>query len=197
MLRRTLLLCAALFAVVALAGCGGDDDSAATKTETAGEAIVSAKSPAADLRLTLDRLLGEHAMLAMFATQKGLKGEKDFAATGAALDQNSVELADAIGSVYGDEARAEFLDGPSKWRDHIKFFVNYTTALAKKDKAGQDKAVSDLTGYIESFSAFLATATGLPKPAMRESITMHVNQLKGQIDAYAAGDYTQAYRQLR
>ena len=152
---------------------------------------------AADLRVTLDRLLGEHAILAMMATQKGYDGDEDFKAIAAALDENSVDLADAIGSVYGPEAREEFLNGKLKWRAHIGFFVDYTVALAKKDEAGQKKAVGNLKGYIESFSAFLAEATGLPNDAVRKSITQHVNQLKGQIDAYAQGDYERAYRLQR
>ncbi len=104
---------------------------------------------------------------------------------------------EAIGAVYGAEAAETFLGGTALWRDHISFFVDYTTALAKKDKAGQDKAVNDLMGYVEAFSSFLAEATGLPKGALRDSIGEHVNQLKAQIDAYAAGDYEQAYTLLR
>ena len=152
---------------------------------------------AADLRLTLDRLLGEHAILAMLATQKGLNGDADFEAIAGALDQNGVELSQAIGSVYGDEAADTFLNGPSLWRDHIKFFVDYTVALAKKDKAGQQEAVDNLTGYTGAFSGFLAQATGLPQDALQEGVTQHVMQLKGQLDAYAAGDYDEAYRLFR
>ena len=152
---------------------------------------------AADLRVTLDRLLGEHAILAMLATQKGLNGDADFEAIAGALDQNGVELSQAIGSVYGDEAADTFLNGPSLWRDHIKFFVDYTVALAKKDKAGQQEAVDNLTGYTGAFSGFLAQATGLPQDALQEGVTQHVMQLKGQLDAYAAGDYDEAYRLFR
>ena len=152
---------------------------------------------AADLRVTLDRLLGEHAVLAMLATQKGLSGDADFEAIAGALDQNGVELSQAIGSVYGDEAADTFLNGPSLWRDHIKFFVDYTVALAKKDKAGQQEAVDNLTGYTGAFSGFLAQATGLPQDALQEGVTQHVMQLKGQLDAYAAGDYDEAYRLFR
>ena len=157
----------------------------------------NATESASDLRVTLGRLLGEHAILAMTATQKGVTGKKDFKAIAAALDRNSVELANTIGSVYGAEARKEFLDGELKWRAHIGFFVDYTTARAKKDKAGQNKAVKNLEGYIESFSRFLADATGLPPATVKATITEHVNQLKGQIDAYAAGDYAKAYRLYR
>jgi hypothetical protein len=203
-----LLALALTFAAVA-AGCGGDgddDEAAGTSggTMTHGDTGMDSASgsagvtsPAADLRSTLGTLLGEHALLAMFATQKGYSGDKDFDAIGAALDANSVDVAEAIASVYGEEAGQKFLDGDALWRDHIGFFVDYTVALAKKDKAGQDKAVTDLMGYVEAFSAFLSEATGLPQDALRESISEHVTQLKGQIDAYAAGDYEQAYTLAR
>jgi hypothetical protein len=199
-----LLLALALAAVAA--GCGGNDDDDASRTSGGatthdnmdmGSGSAGATSPAADLRVTLDRLLGEHALLAMFATQKGFSGDPDFEAIAAALDANSVDLSEAITTVYGEQAGQKFLDGDALWRDHIGFFVDYTVALAKEDKAGQDKAVNDLMGYIEAFSAFLSDATGLPQDALRESITEHVNQLKGQLDAYAAGNYEEAYALAR
>ena len=203
MTTQPLKLVALLLLVltVGLAGCMSDDDNEAGGTATTetmdmdgmdGMATVTS-SPAVDLRIALDRLLSEHATLAMVATQKGLKGKPDFEAIAAAVDANSVELGDAIGSVYGEEARNTFLDGKALWRDHIEFFVNYTTAVAKKDQAGQTKAVNDLNGYIEAFSGFLADATGLPQDALRKGITEHVTQLKAQLDAYAAGDYETAY----
>jgi hypothetical protein len=159
--------------------------------------LEAATMSAADLRVTLDRLLGEHAILAMLATQKGLNGDPDFEAIAGALDQNGVELSQAIGSVYGDEAGEQFLNGPSLWRDHIKFFVDYTVGLAKKDKAAQQEAVENLTGYSGAFSGFLADATGLPQDALQDGLGAHIMQLKGQIDAYATGDYDEAYRLFR
>lgn len=203
------LLAVVVSAAFGLAACGGgDDDESESQTpapaqtgmsdDTSDEpADVDVMSPAADLRVTLDRLLGEHALLAVATTQKGLDGDKDFEAIAGALDANSVELSEAIGSVYGDEAAEQFLDGPSLWRDHIGFFVDYTVGLATKDKAAQDQAVDNLTGYTGAFSGFLSGATGLPQDALQESVTMHVMQLKGQLDAYAAGDYEEAYRLFR
>jgi hypothetical protein len=146
------------------------------------------------LRVTLDRLLAEHAALAMFATQKGFAGDADFDAIAAELDRNSVELSEAIASVYGDEAGAKFLDGKNMWRDHITYFVEYTVALAGDDRAGQDAAVAKLGDYIRDFGGFLAEATGLPAGAVRADLTGHVGQLKAQIDAYADGRYKRAYR---
>ena len=204
--RLAALAATLLLSAFALTGCMGDDQSEATPnaadtTSMSGDGMnsmnaVSISSPASDLRITLDRLLGEHALLAMLATQKGFSGDKDFKPIAGALDRNSVDLSQAIGSVYGDAAREEFLNGDLKWRPHIGFFVDYTVGLAKKDKAMQRKAVGNLKGYIESFSSFMAEATDLPQPALRSAITSHVNQLKGQIDAYSTGQYPVAYAKL-
>ena len=167
------------------------DHAAATAAQLAG------KDKAADLRVTLDGLLGEHALLAIEATQSGYSGAKDFRALAKAVDANAVELSNAIGSVFGAAAGKQFLNGKFLWRDHIKFFVDYTVALAKKDKAGQMKAVGNLKGYIAKFSNFLATATGLPTAAVSKLITEHVMELKGQLDAYAAGNYRKSYALTR
>ena len=190
---------------VIAAGCGSDDSSGNKTTGNAGGDTstmshsmgVSTTSPAADLRITLNRLLGEHAILAQFATQKGVKGDPDFKAIAAALDANSVETSEAIGSVYGEEAGKQFLDRDLLWRDHIGFFVDYTTGLATKDEAAQKKAVGNLGGYTAAFSKFLSDATGIEQPALQEGITEHVTQLKTQLDAYNAGDFAKAYENER
>lgn len=156
--------------------------------------FAEAGNQAADTRQVLTRLLGEHALLASVATTKGLTGSPDFTAAAGALDKNSVELADVIGSVYGDAARSEFL---KQWRDHIRMFVDYTTATAKKDKSGQDKAVAELGGYTQTFGTFLGTAVGLPPAAVQASLKEHVGQLKGAVDAAAAGSADQAYAKVR
>ena len=151
-----------------------------------------AGSPAANLRVTLDRLLGEHAALAMNATNLGFSGSKSFPAAAKSLDRNSVELSKAIASIYGAKAGNVFLNGKFQWRAHIGFFVDYTVALAKKDKAGQAKAVANLQRYTKEHGAFLATATGLPKLAVQNDLLGHVLELKNQLDAYANGNYTKS-----
>ena len=90
-----------------------------------------------DLRALLGRQLGEHAALAMNATNLGVIGSPAFPAAAKALDRNSVALSKSITAVYGKAAGKAFLDGKFQWRAHIGFFVDYTVARAKKDKAGQ------------------------------------------------------------
>jgi hypothetical protein len=148
---------------------------------------------AVQLRIALNQLLGEHAILAIQATQRGLVGGKDFNAVAKQLDANSVAISKAIGSVYGPAAGNQFLNGKNLWRAHIGYFVDYTVATATKDKAGQKKAVANLMAYIQTQAAFFAKATGLPKQALVNDLTAHVLQLKGQLDAFAKGNYAQAY----
>jgi hypothetical protein len=131
-------------------------------------------------------------VLAMNATNAGVTGSKSFPAAAATLDKNSVALSKSIASVYGAKAGQTFLKAKFMWRAHIKFFVDYTVAKSKKDTAGQNKAVANLKQYTVTFGDFLAGATGLPKVAVRNDLLSHVLQLKGQLDAYAAGNYTAA-----
>ncbi|GIU95381.1 MAG: hypothetical protein KatS3mg012_1838 [Gaiellaceae bacterium] len=150
-----------------------------------------------DLRALLGRQLGEHAALAMNATNLGVTGSPAFPAAAAALDRNSVAIAKSIEAVYGKQAAKTFLDGRFQWRDHIRFFVDYTVALAKGDKAGQDRAVRNLQTYTMRHGAFLAKATGLPAKTVQNDLLAHVLQLKGQLDAYHAKRYGRAVQLYR
>jgi hypothetical protein len=152
-------------------------------------------SPAVDLRVTLDRLLGEHALLATVAMQKGYDGAEDFEAAAAALDENTIALGEAIGSVYGDEAEEQFLE---LWRQHIGFFVDYTVATAEDDQEARAAALEKLDGYRQGFATFLGNANPNIEPdTVAAGLQMHVDQLTGALDTYADGDYDAAYAQIR
>jgi len=145
---------------------------------------------AANLRVVLNSLEAQHVDLASAATRAGFDGSPMFDASAKALDDNSVALSKAIGSVYGPDAEKKFLE---IWRSHITFFVNYTVAAKGGDKAGMDKAVSDLNGYVSAISDLLGGATGLPKDAVASLVTEHVGLLKSAVDKHGAGDYTGSY----
>ena len=190
---RSILTAAVATLVVSgllVAGALASSSKSSTSQSMAmsGTSAVTAQS----LRVALDNLFGEHAVLAMNATNAGVTGSKAFPAAAKTLDNNSVALSKAIASVYGTKAGNVFLNGKFMWRDHIKFFVAYTVATAKHDKAGQAKAVANLKRYTVTFGNFLAGATGLPKLAVQNDLLGHVLELKGQLDDYAAGNYTKA-----
>ena len=145
----------------------------------------------ADLRVLLNGLEREHVSLASQATRNGFSGNADFDASAKALDNNSVELSKAIGSIYGTDAQAKFL---AIWRSHIGFFVDYTVAAKSGDKAGMDKAVQNLGGYIDAISDFFSGANpNLPREAVKQLITDHVGLLKAAVDTYGANDFAASY----
>jgi len=155
-----------------------------------------ADAAAAGLRTTLNLGLREHAYLAGAATNAALGGrDAEFKAAAGALDANSVDIAKAIGSVYGKDAEQAFLP---LWRRHIGFFVDYTVGVATKDKAKQDKAVGNLIGYTQDFGAFLQAANpNLPKQVVADLVKHHVITLKSVVDAQAAKDQAGAYTAMR
>jgi hypothetical protein len=176
-------------AVTGITGGGVFGTSSAIAAEMHGKA-------ANDLRVALNGLLSEHVTLAAAATQAALRGRKsEFESAAGALDQNSQDLAGAIGSVYGKDAGDAFLP---LWRKHIGFVVDYATAKATGSKKKQDKAVQDLLQYTQDFGAFLnSAAPALPKDAVAELVKGHIVSLKEVIDAQAARNYKLAYEKLR
>ena len=187
-MRRTMLVtsvaAAAALTVGVIAATAGTGSTLATAgSYRSRRPRRSSRRPTCASR---SNLLGEHAVLAMNATNPGVTGSKSFPAAAKALDHNSVELSQAIGSIYGAKAGNTFFDGPFMWRAHVRFFVDYTVApRSRQGRPGQ--AVANLQTYTVRFGDFLAGATGLPKPAVRNDLLGHVLELKGQLDAFAAG----------
>lgn len=200
--RKGLLVSAvSLLALTSVSACAKDDAmhssmQAEPAAGTAGVELAAADGPAADLRSALDQLLGEHVQLAADATNAALNGrDGEFQAAAASLDANSVDIANAIGSVYGKDAGEAFL---GLWRSHITMVVDYTVGTASKDKKAQDKAVGELMQYTQDFGAFLNSANpNLPKDAVAELVKHHAVTLKEVIDAQGAGDQERAYKALR
>lgn len=167
-------------------------DALAGGFDTALDLAGSATSDAASLRAGLTYLLTEHVYLAGIAVDTAYVTGADspeFELAAGALDQNTVALADAIGSVAGDDNRKTFLQA---WRSHIDDFVAYAVAAKGDDQAGKQAALKNLRGYQKVAGKFFADITGgaLPASAVRASLAEHVKTLTAAIDAFAAGDGT-------
>ena len=149
-----------------------------------------------DLRTGLNSLFREHVFLAAAATGAALAGrDGEFKAAAGALDANSIDIAKAIGAVYGAGAEQAFLP---LWRKHIGFVVDYTVGVATKDDAKKNKAVTDLVQYTQDFGAFLASANpNLPKDVVANLVKDHVLTLKDVIDAQATGDMNKTFMAMR
>ena len=200
---RILKLAAPVVLVGVLATACGKDDAQpassgdATTTTAAGDTSMTShdggvESASAELRAGLTALLQEHVYLAgaAIATAVSAGGDLEAPAVKSAvdtLDANSVALSDAVGSVYGDDAGAQFLE---LWRKHIGFFVDYTLGGATGDTAKQAAAKEALDKYREDFGAFVESATKgkLTVDQVAAELQTHVNTLITAIDAILAKD---------
>ena len=146
-------------------------------------------SVAADLRSTLTARLTEHVYLSGIAVATAYEtapNSPQFQVAAAALDQNSVAVADAVGSIVPDQ-RDSFLDA---WRAHIGDFVSYAVAAKAGNDEAKAKEVADLAAFTQSQGAFFEQIAGgvLPSEAVTASLNEHVATLAAAVDALAAGD---------
>ncbi|CDQ40937.1 MULTISPECIES: hypothetical protein [Virgibacillus] len=155
-----------------------------------------AVTPAGDLRADLGHLLSEHTGLAVVAMQNGADGAPDFEAAANVLNANTQDLSKAITSVYGEEAGKAFEE---MWSEHIGYFVDYVNATAEEDEEAKQEALDNLAMYKEEFSSFMAEATegNVPADALAEGLQMHADQLIAAFDAYAEGNYNEAFTKAR
>jgi hypothetical protein len=150
-----------------------------------------ALSPATNLRLTLDRQLGEHSYLASLAMRAVLRDAGDVQSAADALAANSADLQATIVSVYGADAGAAFA---GLWGDHVAAYVAYVSAIAAEDETAADAALDELSQYRTDFSAYVAAANPFVSGVAFEAlIGAHTEHLVDQADAYASGDYDASY----
>jgi hypothetical protein len=175
--------------MVALLGAGHTASALAAEMSHHG-------AMSSDLRTGLNSLFREHVFLAAAATGAALAGrDGEFKAAAGALDANSIDIAKAIGAIYGAGAEQAFLP---LWRKHIGFVVDYTVGVATKDDAKKNKAVTDLVQYTQDFGAFLASANpNLPKDVVANLVKDHVLTLKDVIDAQSTGDMNKTFMAIR
>jgi hypothetical protein len=152
-------------------------------------------SPSAQLRVDLDRLLGEHLLLAAEAMRTNLTGARGADAATATLGENSQDLADAVGLVYGEAQGQAFGD---VWRIHVDAYLRYLDAVRLDDAAIRSQVIDALRAYAPQVGAFFAAANpNLDASAVSELIRHHAEALLSQVDAYEGHDYPRAYATVR
>ena len=102
------LIGGSVLAAVVVTGCGGMSSQAPMQSHSMHGSMMDSKEAApsaADLRVGLNSLLGEHVLIAAVATSHALGGrDAAFKGAVAGLDANSIDISKAIGSVYGPDA---------------------------------------------------------------------------------------------
>jgi hypothetical protein len=192
--------CLVLAAVVTwAASTQAQPDSLDQRARTGGRHHVAHSKAApqqkvGDLRTTLERLLGHHAILAVRVMRGQVKGSPDRVQTlQDALGSNTHELMVEVKSLHGAKAGRTF---ERLWTDHVVSLFKYAGGVGAGKQKGKKKFVGQLDRYRANFGSFVETASdgALKAEIVAESLKSHINQLLAQVEAYAEKDYATAYR---
>ena len=157
-------------------------------------APVAANATPTQLRAQFEQLLGQHALLAMRLTRSQVAKTSDFQQVAeASLQHNSDALSQLVETAYDDTQGNHF---QQLWQGYVTDLSTYATAAASQDTSAKQQARAELMAYCDDYGSWLATASNgqvQSDDAVRTART-RVTGLMGQVDAYAARDYGQAYK---
>lgn len=152
-------------------------------------------SPAVTLWLTLNRLLGEHFVLAAEAMRAGAAGGPEAEAAGRALASNTGDLTRAIVDLYGEPAGSAF---ERLWQKHIDAYLRYIEASRTGTESAKRTSLGELSRYGAEFGRFMAGANpNLEPSAVEQLISHHTAALVAQVDAFNDKDYRRSYELVR
>ena len=190
---RTLAALAAL----AFVGCTATPQSAATPTPVASPTPTgsnSAESKAADFRIRLDLLLGEHVII--IAKQSSAPARPaEYTGYLRLLTVNGTDLTELVRSAMGDSVAARF---DQIWSAQNDYLVSYTIGLVTHDKAKTAAAQSGLTGtFVPQFSQFLNDVTQIPSDLILPLVSQHMLETKAILDDQLSRNYPRLYADIR
>jgi hypothetical protein len=148
-------------------------------------------APPERLRSAFTMLLGEHMQLIIGAQRAALTGAPEFKAAAAQLNANTATITKALGAIVGPQKAAEF---QAAWASHVEGLMAYTAGVASNDEAKKATAEANLQALSSRLALFFSdiVKNELPVEPLTKAVTEHDNHLIGQVNAYAAKDYTKA-----
>jgi hypothetical protein len=169
---------------------------AAGARPAASPAAPTTAGKAADFRVHLDTLLGEHVLLGAKATSAALTSRTDdYTAYAGLLTHNGTDLGALIGTALGADAQAR---SDELWASHDTDMVEYAAAVAARDDAARTKAEQALgTGFVAQFADLFSGATGLPAASLTDLANDHVTRIEHLIDDQGRQNWTDAYADVR
>lgn len=182
---------------IAMAGCAAAPQSAATPAPIASASPIatnSAESKAADFRIRLDLLLGEHVLI--IAKQSSATARQaEYTSYLRLLTTNDADLTELVRSAMGDSVAARFAQ---IWSAQNDYLVSYTIGLVTHDSAKAAAAQSGLTGtFVPQFSQFLSDVTQIPSGLILPLVTRHELEMKAILDDQLARNYPTLYADIR
>jgi hypothetical protein len=180
----------ALVAIVALAAIACSNQSSGppasgSRLSSPSAPASTADSRAADLRVRLDLLLGEHVIvIAKGSLAATANRAEEYAGYATLLTINGNNLTGVMNSAFGATAAAKF---DQIWATQTNYFVDYTVGIASHNADKSNGAASGLVnGFVPAFAQFMNTMTSIPLDPITQLSTEQVLDIKAIIDGQAA-----------
>jgi hypothetical protein len=182
---------------IAMAGCTAASQSTATPTPIASASPIatnSAESKAADFRIRLDLLLGEHVMI--IAKQSSATARPaEYTSYLRLLTTNGADLIELVRSAMGDSVAARFAQIWNAQNDNL---VTYAIGLAAHDKTKAAQAMAGIAGtFIPQFSQFISDVSQIPTTVISPLLTRNMLEMRQMLDDQISRNYSRLYADIR
>ena len=190
-----------MIAILALAAAACRDSSSGSHasgalTQPTQVSANAADSKAADLRVRLDGLLGEHVIVIAKNSLAATANRSDeYRGYATLLTTNGTDLSDVIGSAFGATAAAGF---DQIWSAQNNYYVDYTVGLVSHNAAKSNGAASGLlNGFVPQFAQFMSSMSSIPLDPITELSREQVLETKAMIDDQAALNNAKTFADLQ
>lgn len=159
------------------------------------DAEPSTDTPAADLRVAMNNLFTEHVTVSANVMRNIIDDSSDLEGSKEAQLANAVEIAEAFGSLYGDDAQDAVAEA---FLEHIDFSNEYAMAVDEMDEDAKDEANEELDEYLNDIAEILASVIdGLDEDTAYSVLREHEDLLNEAAEQYQEGDFEEAYETER
>jgi hypothetical protein len=187
----------AALAAVALAGCTAAPQSAARPTLLLSPSPItstSADSKAADFRVQLDLLLGEHVLIIAKESSAPAR-QSEYTSYLRLLTANGTDLTELVRSAMGDSVASRF---ERLWSAQNDYLVSYTIALVTRNQGKASAALMGMTAIsVPQLSQLLSDVTQIPSGLILPLVTQNMLETKAILDDQFLGNYPALYANLR
>jgi hypothetical protein len=190
----------ALVVIVALAAIACSNQSSGapasgSRLSSPSAPASTADSRAADLRVRLDLLLGEHVIVIAKDSLAATANRADeYAAYATLLTINGNNLTALMNSAFGASGAATF---DQIWATQTTYFVDYTVGIASHNADKSNGAASGLVnGFVPAFAKFMNSMTSIPLDPITQLSTEQVLDVKAIIDDQAALNNAKMFEDL-
>jgi hypothetical protein len=189
-----ILAISALLMVACTTGGSGSSSSRIT-TGSPSRAANPADSKAADLRVRLDLLLGEHVMLVAKQAVAASNHTDEYPGYLALLSANGNSLMDVMRAAFGNTAADQF---DQAWTIQNGYLIDYTIGLVTHNDNKSNGAMSGLVNaFAPRFEQLITSLSQLPLDSVKDLETAQLAITKTAIDEVIAQSYTKMYADVR